>query len=178
MWTARPDTHWRTSSDASTSCRRTHHPSTCGKVERFQQTLKKWLRAQPAQPTTLPELQTLLDTFTDEYNHRRPHRALPHRATPPTAYSNRPKTSPTGSRDTDSHDRVRHDRIDTSGVITLRHAGRLQHIGTGRTHARTHVIVLIHDLDIRIVDASTGGLLRELTLDPTKDYQPQQNKNP
>ena len=25
------------------------HPTTCGKAERFQQTLKKWLRAQPAQ---------------------------------------------------------------------------------------------------------------------------------
>jgi transposase len=29
---------------------RPNHPQTCGKVERFQQTLKKWLTAQPAQP--------------------------------------------------------------------------------------------------------------------------------
>ena len=29
---------------------RPNHPTTCGKVERFQQTLKKWLRAQPDQP--------------------------------------------------------------------------------------------------------------------------------
>jgi transposase len=29
-----------------------NHPTTCGKVERFQQTLKKWLRAQPDQPAT------------------------------------------------------------------------------------------------------------------------------
>ncbi len=29
---------------------RPNHPTTCGKVERFQQTLKKWLRAQPVQP--------------------------------------------------------------------------------------------------------------------------------
>ena len=33
------------------------HPTTCGKVERFQQTLKKWLRAQPQQPDTVTELQ-------------------------------------------------------------------------------------------------------------------------
>jgi transposase InsO family protein len=46
------------------------HPTTCGKAERFQQTLKKWLRAQPEQPTTIAELQTLLDRFADEYNHR------------------------------------------------------------------------------------------------------------
>jgi len=58
------------------------HPTTCGKAERFQQTMKKWLHAQPVQPTTIAELQTLIDHFTDEYNHRRPHRSLPHRATP------------------------------------------------------------------------------------------------
>jgi transposase InsO family protein len=44
---------------------RPNHPTTCGKVERFQQTRKKWLRAQPAQPTTLAELQVLLDTFVE-----------------------------------------------------------------------------------------------------------------
>ena len=55
---------------------RPNHPTTCGKVERFQLTLKKWLRAQP-QPTTLDALQTLLDTFTNIYNHHRPHRSLP-----------------------------------------------------------------------------------------------------
>ena len=32
---------------------RPNHPTTCGKVERFQQTLKKWLRAQPVQPETI-----------------------------------------------------------------------------------------------------------------------------
>jgi hypothetical protein len=149
---------------------RPNHPSTCGKVERFQQTLKKWLRAQPTQPTTIAELQALLDTFVPEYNTRRPHRSLPHRATPATAYHARPKASPRG-RDNDTHDRVRHDRVDATGKITLRHGGRLHSIGIGRTHARTHVIVLVQDLDIRIVNAATGELLRELVLDPAKTYQ-------
>jgi hypothetical protein len=40
---------------------RSNHPTTCGKVERFQQTMKKWLAAQPHQPVTIAELQTLLD---------------------------------------------------------------------------------------------------------------------
>jgi transposase InsO family protein len=53
------------------------HPQTQGKVERFQQTLKKWLRAQPDQPSTIEELQALLDRFQDEYNQRRPQRSLP-----------------------------------------------------------------------------------------------------
>ena len=47
---------------------RPNHPTTCGKVERFQQTLKKWLRAQPDQPATLPDLQALLDRFAEQYN--------------------------------------------------------------------------------------------------------------
>ena len=77
----------------------------------------------------------------------------------------------TGHQETHSHDRVRTDRVDKSGKITLRHGGRLYSIGIGRTHARTRVIVLVHDLDIRIIDAATGELLRELVLDPSQRYQ-------
>jgi transposase InsO family protein len=157
---------------------RPNHPTTCGKVERFQQTMKNWLRAQPDQPATISELQALLEVFAEDYNRRRPHRSLPHRATPATLYNALPKALPATSRDPDSHDRVRHDRVDDSGVITLRHAGRLHHIGIGRTHARTHVIVLIHDLEIRVIDAVTGELLRELTLNPGIDYQPQNQRKP
>ena len=147
------------------------HPTTCGKVERFQQTMKNWLHAQPAQPASIAELQTLLDAFVATYNQDRPHRSLPHRATPATAYAARPKAGP-GDRTADSHDRVRTDRIDPSGKVTLRHGGRLYSIGVGRTHARTRVLLLVQDLDIRIIDAATGELLRELVLDTTKRYQP------
>ena len=152
---------------------RPNQPTTCGKVERFQQTLKKWLRAQPTQPSTCAELQALLDTFAVEYNHQRPHRSLPHRATPATAYNARPKATPGGiDRSSDSHDRVRMDRIDKSGTVTLRVAGRLRHIGIGRPHAGTHVILLVHDLAVRVVQAATGELLRELDIDLNRDYQP------
>ncbi len=149
-----------------------NHPTTCGKVERFQQTMKKWLRAQPVQPTTIAELQTLLDLFTAEYNQHRPHRSLPHRATPATAYAARPKATPSADRSRDTHDRVRTDRIDSTGCVTLRVGGRLHHIGIGRTHTGTHVLLLAQDLHVRIIDAATSELLRELVLDPTRDYQP------
>ncbi len=149
--------------------RRPNHPTTCGKVERFQQTLKRWLHQQPA-PTTLAELQALLDTFRTIYNHQRPHRSLPRRATPATIYTARPKATPTGNDN--PHYRVRRDRIDTTGVVTLRIAGQLRHIGIGRTHARTHIILLVDDLNVRVVDTATGELLRALTIDTTRDYQP------
>lgn len=148
------------------------HPTTCGKAERFQQTMKKWLRAQPVQPGTIAELQTLLEAFRDEYNHRRPHRSLPHRATPATAYNARPKATPGADRDNDHHDRVRRDKISKAGTVTLRVAGQLRHIGVGRTYAGTYVILLVQDLDVRVVHAATGEILRELTIDPRRDYQP------
>ena len=150
-----------------------HHPTTQGKVERFQQTLKKWLRAQPDQPATIAALQLLLDVFVDEYNHRRPHRSPSHRATPAAMFTTMPKALPVNTRDPDTHARIRHDRIDKTGAVTLRVNSKMHHIGVGRTHTGTHVVLLIHDLDVRIINAITGELLRELTIDQTRDYQPQ-----
>ena len=95
---------------------------------------------------------------------------MPHQATPATRYTTRPKAAPRERLDT--HDRVRTDRIDQAGVITLRVAGRLHHIGVGRTYTGTRVLILVQDLNITIINAATGELLRQLTLDPTKDYQP------
>ena len=148
-----------------------NHPQTQGKVERFQQTMKNWLRAQPRQPVTLAELQALLDAFTGIYNTRRPHRSLPGRATPAAAYAARPKAVP-GDRAADTHDRVRTDRIDATGLVTLRHSGRLYHIGIGRPHAGTRVLMLVQDLRVRVINAATGELIRELALDPARSYQP------
>ena len=87
-------------------------------------------------------------------------------------YTSLPKATPTTDSHPDPHNRVRHDTIDKSGVVTLRHAGHLHHIGIGRTHAGTHITMLIQDLQVTIIDTTTGEILRDLTLDPTKDYQP------
>jgi transposase InsO family protein len=148
-----------------------NHPQTQGKVERFQQTLKKWLAAQAPQPADLAQLQALLDTFTSYYNTRRPHKSLPGRVTPATAYAARPKAVP-GDRSADTHDRVRTDKIGATGTVTLRHGGKLYHLGIGRAHAGTEILLLAQDLHIRVIAAATGELLRELTLDTSRNYQP------
>lgn len=146
------------------------HPTTCGKVERFQQTLKKWLRQQ--QPAnTLDELQNLINQFVNEYNHHRPHRSL-NRTTPEHAYNALAKDKPNPAM-LNTESRVRYDKIDQTGVITFRHGGKMHHIGIGRHHKNTRVIMLIDGLEIRIVDKKTGELLRELTLDTSRDYQRQ-----
>lgn len=71
---------------------RPFHPQTCGKIERFHQTLKRWLRTQP-RAGTLAQLQAQLDWFLEFYNHRRPHRAL-RGATPAEAWTARTPAGP------------------------------------------------------------------------------------
>ena len=147
---------------------RPYHPQTCGKVERFHQTQKKWLTAHPA--ATIAELQHLCDQFRVYYNQRRPHRALDRR-TPTQAYTRRPKATPTGYL-IPAHCRVRTDTIDAAGAITIRYNSRLHHIGLGKRRTGTKVTMLIDDRDIRVLDRHTGQLIRKLVLDPTRDYQP------
>ena len=148
---------------------RPYHPQTCGKVERFHQTQKKWLAAQP-RAATVAGLQHQLDRFQTYYNTVRPHRAL-NRRTPAQAYNARPKAVPTGPI-IPAHYRVRQDQIDTGGSVTLRHNSRLHHIGLGTRLAGTPVTLLIDNLHIRVIHRHTGQLIRELTLDPSRDYQP------
>jgi transposase InsO family protein len=150
---------------------RPYHPQSCGKIERFHQTQKKWLTRQP-RAATITELQTQLEDFRGYYNTRRPHRALGRR-TPQQAYDARPKATPAGRPLTiPKHFRVRRDKIDKAGIVTLRHNSRLHHIGVGRPHAGTRVLLLVRDLHVRVI-TEDGELLREVTLDPSRDYQPQ-----
>src|SRR5579875_2117288 len=66
-----------------------YHPQTCGKIERFWQTLKKWLRAYETRhgpAGDIDELNHRLAIFTGYYNTARPHRAL-HGRTPAHAFA-------------------------------------------------------------------------------------------
>jgi len=64
--------------------------------------------------------------------------------------------------------RLRFGRVDRSGRVTLRHRGRLHHIGNGNAYAGWRVAMLIDGLKIEIVGLD-GSPLRRLDLDPTKD---------
>jgi transposase InsO family protein len=146
---------------------RPYHPQTCGKVERFHQSQKRFLSRQaPAQ--SLAHLQHQLDSFAVHYNQHRPHRALGGR-TPLVAWSARLKARPMGAAAA-LHYRVRQDRVDTNGTVTLRYESRLRHILVGRAHKHQSVRLLIAGPQVRVI-REDGSLLRELTIDPRRDYQ-------
>jgi len=145
-----------------------YHPQTCGKVERFHQTLKRFLRKQPP-AASLAELQFQLDAFRDYYNNRRPHRAL-NRQTPIAVFNSLVKAKPTEQPAPTDH-RVRRDRIDPFGKVTLRYLGKLRHIPVGVAHKNRKVCLLVAGSDVRII-TEQGELIRALTLDPTRNYQP------
>lgn len=150
---------------------RPYHPQTCGKVERFHQTLKAFLAKQP-KTASIGELQAQIDVFVAYYNDVRPHRGTGRRP-PRSAFEARDKARPSGAKiRVGAGVRVRRDRIDKGGKVTLRHGARLHHIGVGHAHRGKRVILLVDGLDVRVVCVD-GELLRHLTLDPTRDYQPQ-----
>lgn len=148
---------------------RPYHPQTCGKVERLHQTQKRWLAKQPT-AATLEELGAQLDRFRVHYNLHRPHRAIGRR-TPQEVFDAKVKAGP-GSATPPLHVRVRHDTVDRHGKVTLRYDSRLHHIGLGRRHRGKAIVLLVADLEVRIV-TEDGELLRALVLDPSRDYQRQ-----
>ncbi len=148
---------------------RPYHPQTCGKVERFHQTLKKFLRKQP-RAATIAELQAQVDRFVAYYNEVRPHRAKA-RKTPKSAFDSRDKARPNKPQGTFTRElRIRHDKIDRHGVVTIRYKSKLHHIGMGRALKGTRIILLVAGRHIRII-TTDGELLRDFELDPSRDYQ-------
>jgi hypothetical protein len=74
----------------------------------------------------------------------------------------------------ETHFRVRHDKVDKGGRVTLRYESRLLLIGIGRAHRGERVLLLVADRDVRVV-RENGELIRQLTIDPARDYQRMSN---
>jgi transposase InsO family protein len=144
------------------------HPQTCGKIERLWQTLKRWLRARPA-PTTLDELNDLLDQFRDFYNHSRPHRAL-RGATPAEAFSATPKAHPAHWPLPEPIFVSRHTVLPGSGNISV----SPYIINVGRRWTGHLCDCIRNGNHITIFSGAT--IVRELTADPTRRYQNGQRK--
>ena len=151
------------------------HPQTQGKIERFQQTLKRWLTQQPA-ARTLAELQAQLDAFRHAYDEARPHRAIGRR-TPAEAYRATPKALPAGPR-AQGHLRLRYDTVDKAGAMTLRRAGRLHHLGIGAAHRGRRVLAVVDELEVTVVALETGEVLSTHRIEPERPYWRNQRRHP
>ena len=142
------------------------HPQTQGKIERFHQTLKRWLGRQPA-ARDLAALQAQLDAFREVYNEQRPHRAIGRR-TPGEAYRAIPKDQPSAPG---GHGHFRlHYITDSKGAMTLRRAGRLHHLKVGAAHARRRVLAIVDEQEVTVVALDTGEILSAHRIEPAKGY--------
>jgi transposase InsO family protein len=150
------------------------HPQTQGKIERFRQTLKRWLAAKPA-ATTLPELQHQLNDFRTHYNEHRPHRSND-RTTPGTAYRATPKALPSAARE--GHFRLRYDHVGDNGKMSLRRAGRMHHLGIGVEHRGKRILALIDETTVTIVHLDTAEIIATNTINPERSYWRNTQKAP
>lgn len=142
---------------------RPYHPQTCGKVERFHQTLKKWLSAQPP-PDTLEQLQTQLDLFRLIYNHHRPHRAIDRRY-PAHAWSDAPKSGPADHPlGTTTHT---WQAVVVEGRVS---AGRHYRISIGAAYNGLPATIVVTGTTGHVFIA--GQHIRRLTINPNQRNQP------
>ena len=144
---------------------RPYHPQTCGKIERWHQTLKKWLRRRPL-ANSIAELQTQLDEFVHYYNNDRPHRGIG-RITPIERWNQTPPAINLGTGI--AGPAQRRDGTINNGCANF-DANNRYRIHVGREydgqpfsvyHDDTHAAVYIN-----------GILIRALTLDTSRSYQP------
>jgi transposase InsO family protein len=150
-----------------------YHPQTCGKIERFWQTLKKWLRARETSRgayRTLAALNSDLAVFAEHYNTRRPHRAH-NGATPAAVFAATVKARP-AARPLPASTQLYRTHVGTGGTVTVSRpgaAGQLR-VHVGGRYKQLPVTVLQDGVRVAIFSGTT--LIRALDVDPTKTYQP------
>jgi transposase InsO family protein len=146
---------------------RPYHPQTCGKVERWHRTLKKFLAKHPA--STLGELQEALVEIVRYYNEVRPHRGID-RQTPHVVYNARAKAKP-HTLIHEPHWRIRKDTVDVRGHVTLRYLGKLRHMNVGWKYRGQEIRLYVLD-DVVTFATADGEFIGETKINPDRDYQP------
>ncbi len=143
---------------------RPYHPQTCGKVERFHPTLKKWLAKQPPAETKL-DLQTQLDQFARIYNHERPHRGI-NRQIPAVVWNNTPKAGPANTPLANRPTMIKRGTVDKKSVVYG--AGKAIFLPKGN-HGLSYTLIVTNTQAHVFID---GQLIRQLQLDPNKRDHP------
>lgn len=144
---------------------RPYHPQTTGKVERFQQTLKKWLKAQPV-AKSIAELQAQLDEFQRIYNFERPHQGID-RMTPAERWQATPVSGPASQplAHPEWPSRSKTATVDANGCVMVEQF-RI-HVGVEHQNRTTHILIDDQHANVFI----DNQLIRHVQLDPTRQYQ-------
>jgi transposase InsO family protein len=147
---------------------RVRHPQTCGKNERVHKTLLRWLNRRP-RADDLDELQTLLDTYRDWYNHRRRHQSL-NGLTPQQRWDLADKTRPDGTP-IPAPPLITYPTISPRGAIGVDG----HEIALAKRWAGATATVFLTGNHVTIFVGA--HMVRTLDLDRTRRYQPS-NLNP
>lgn len=146
---------------------RPRHPETCGKIERFHATLKRWLAKQPL-ASSIAELQAQLDVFTEHFNTGRRSSAggmlTPnerHQATTPAAPAAAPLPLPASTPIT-----ITAAGVNTDGLLPI--SGWVTSVGT--EHAGKRLTVVRYGDRAVILDSAT--VVTRVHLDPERRYLP------
>ena len=139
-------------------------------MERFQQTLKRWLRRQDRRhglARDLAELQARLEEFCRYYNQQRPHQGIG-RITPLSRWQASPASQPAPEPLPHPAPRSRTHTVtvNANGVIDLNKLS----IGVGARWAGCEVTVIIDGSYATIF--ARNELVRHLKIDHSRTYQP------
>jgi transposase InsO family protein len=147
---------------------RPYHPETCGKIERFHATLKRWLAKQPP-ASSIVGLQAQLDEFAEHFNTERRSSAggerTPrerHQATPPAMPAPEPLPIPANAPTIT----ISANGVGASGTITV---GRWA-TSVGTEHTGKRLTVVRYGNNAVILDGAT--VIARPFLDPERRYLP------
>jgi transposase InsO family protein len=141
-----------------------YHPQTCGKVERFHQTQKKWLARQRLARST-SELQRQLDAFRAYYNDNRPHRALGG-LVPTQRWRATPRATPGQPYHPDAAPPLEIRSVTPTAAGLINVGRHIVHIGA--EWAGQPVTVARYGHQLVVLNGATA--IRTLTLDPDQRY--------
>lgn len=144
---------------------RPYHPQTTGKVERVQQTEKKWLRQQGLAPD-LAGLQDQLDEFCRIYNYERPHQGIG-RVTPISRWNAglAVQPSPEPIKQPEFGPRTSHGLVQADGTVLVNRGLKI-HLGAEWEGHRTTIVFNNHQASVFIGQQ----LIRHIQLEQGRSY--------
>jgi hypothetical protein len=98
------------------------------------------------------------------------------RSTPGQAYRALPKAGPAAAPR--GYYRLRYDHVDAGGKVSIRHAGRMHHLGIGTAHRGKEILALTDTGSVTVIELRTGEVLSTHDIDPARAYWRNKQRSP